>query len=92
MADYKGIYYNNDNKLKFFEGGAHFKYIQLCKILERLSAAQKVKLKREELIKKGTSRKGTKNKEKKSKEKISKKKNNLTSVSIFIFIIMIYII
>ncbi len=92
MADYKGIYYNNDNKLKFFEGGAHFKYIQLCKILERLSAAQKVKLKKEEFLKKGNSRRGTKKKEKQSKEKIKKTKNNITSVSIFIYIIIYFFI
>lgn len=40
MADYKGIYYNNDSSEKYFEGGAHFRYKQLYKILEKLSSAQ----------------------------------------------------
>ena len=35
MADYKGIYYNNDSSEKYFEGGAHFRYKQLYKILEK---------------------------------------------------------
>jgi hypothetical protein len=81
MADYKGIYYNDDNRQKFFEGGAHFKYIKLCKILEQLSAAQKIKLRREELNKKGASKKVAKTKEKKSQEQIKKIKNNITTVS-----------
>ena len=29
MADYKGIYYKNDNKQIFYEGGAHFNYYKL---------------------------------------------------------------
>ncbi len=37
MEDYKGIYYNDDTKQKYYEGGAHFKYKELYKILEELS-------------------------------------------------------
>ena len=83
MADYKGIYYNDDNKQRYFEGGAHFKYIHLYKKLEKLSAAQKMKMKREKLI----------NTKEKKKEKLKKTKqvdqisknidNNINNVSIF---------
>ena len=33
MEDYKGIYYNESKEQKFFEGGAHFRYKDLFKIL-----------------------------------------------------------
>lgn len=37
MNEYKGIYYNDDaNEQQFYEGGAHFKYSDLCKRLEAL--------------------------------------------------------
>ncbi len=37
MNEYKGIYYNDDaQEQKFYEGGAHFKYSELCKRLELL--------------------------------------------------------
>ena len=84
MADYKGIYYNDDNKQRYFEGGAHFKYNQLYRLLEKISSAQKVKLKREQLVKKGAFKKAEKNKIKKSQEEIKKFNNNLSCVSIFI--------
>ena len=37
MEDYKGIYYNDDKEQQYYEGGAHFKYKELYKILEELS-------------------------------------------------------
>ena len=37
MEDYKGIYYNDDEEQPYYEGGAHFKYSELYKILEELS-------------------------------------------------------
>ena len=37
MEDYKGIYYNDDKEQNYYEGGAHFKYNDLYKILEELS-------------------------------------------------------
>ena len=43
MEEYKGIYYGDDKEKKFFEGGAHFKYIQLYQRLEQLSSEQKIK-------------------------------------------------
>lgn len=36
MEDYKGIYYNESKEEKYFEGGAHFKYIDLFKALKTL--------------------------------------------------------
>ena len=33
MDNYKGIYYNDSKEQKFFEGGAHFKYESLFKVL-----------------------------------------------------------
>jgi hypothetical protein len=37
MEEYKGIYYNDDKEQQYYEGGAHFKYKELYKILEELS-------------------------------------------------------
>ena len=52
MADYKGIYYkdNKEDKQIFYEGGAHFKYNKLYKILEKLALNQKMRIKRDKLI------------------------------------------
>ena len=35
MEEYKGIYYNDDKEQQYYEGGAHFKYKELYKILEK---------------------------------------------------------
>jgi hypothetical protein len=35
LDNYKGIYFNDDNDEKYYEGGAHFRYHDLCKILEK---------------------------------------------------------
>ena len=43
MDEYKGIYYGEETERKFYEGGAHFKYSHLYKILEKLSKEQKQK-------------------------------------------------
>ena len=48
MKEYKGIYYGDDSEKKFFEGGAHFKYIKLYKILEQIALEQKMKEKEKE--------------------------------------------
>ena len=40
MNEYKGIYYGNSSKLHFYEGGAHFKYIDLYNKLENLYKEQ----------------------------------------------------
>jgi len=78
MADYKGIYYQNDSKLKVYEGGAHFNYYKLYKILEKLSSEQKSRIKREKLIESRERKKKLNND--KSKEKIKK---NESTVSIY---------
>ena len=36
MRDYKGLYYNESKERKFFEGGAHFRYKDLFKLLVSL--------------------------------------------------------
>lgn len=36
MAEYKGIYYNDKKEMRFFEGGAHFRYKDLVRVLESL--------------------------------------------------------
>ena len=33
MENYKGLYYNDSKEQKYFEGGAHFKYESLFKVL-----------------------------------------------------------
>ena len=40
MQEYKGIYYGEEKEQKFFEGGAHFKYESLFRILEFLAKQQ----------------------------------------------------
>ena len=52
MNEYKGIYYGEESERKFYECGAHFKYIHLYKILEKLSKEQKLKNQREKSIQK----------------------------------------
>ena len=86
MADYKGIYYKDDTKQKYFEGGAHFKYIHLYKALEKISSAQKIKLKREHLIHSKDIKKTEKcKKNKKITEKSGKNiNNNAVNVSIIL--------
>ena len=42
--DYKGIYFGRSKSQKFFEFGAHFKYSDLYKILEKLYQIQKANL------------------------------------------------
>ena len=37
MEEYKGIYYNDNTEQQYYEGGAHFKYIELYRILEELA-------------------------------------------------------
>ena len=95
MADYKGIYYNNDSSEKYFEGGAHFRYKQLYKILEKLSSEQKMRLKREKLVKSREAKGKDKNKKaKKLPDKNGKNPDNNiqnsntnANVSLFIFIL-----
>ena len=36
MNEYKGIYYNDDKEQEFYEGGAHFRYYDLYRCLEKL--------------------------------------------------------
>ena len=84
MADYKGIYYKDESKQRYFEGGAHFKYMSLYKVLEKLSSAQKLKLKREELNNKREIKK--KEKPLKKKESIAKNINNVSKIFFIIII------
>ena len=36
MEEYKGIYFNEKKEQKFYEGGAHFKYRDLVRMLESI--------------------------------------------------------
>ena len=40
MLNYKGLFYNDQKQKKYFEGGAHFKYKDLVKVLEELKEKQ----------------------------------------------------
>ena len=40
MDEYKGIYYGDSTEPKFFEGGAHFKYKDLYRCLEKIYKQQ----------------------------------------------------
>ena len=41
--DFKGIYYGNNNVRKYYEFGAHFSYLELCKKLQGLILSDKYK-------------------------------------------------
>ena len=41
--DFKGLYYGNNNVRKYYEFGAHFSYLELCKRLEGLILSDKYK-------------------------------------------------
>ena len=43
--NFKGIFYNVNNEQKYFEGGAHFKYSELIKLLQNLLNKQENNLK-----------------------------------------------
>ena len=43
MDEYKGIYYGDESERKYFEGGAHFKYIKLYRILEKIARERNMK-------------------------------------------------
>jgi hypothetical protein len=34
--NFKGVYYNNDEMEQYYEYGAHFRYKELCHLLEKL--------------------------------------------------------
>lgn len=36
LNDFKGLYYNDNHEQKYYEGGAHFSYKDLCHRLERV--------------------------------------------------------
>ena len=40
MLNYKGLFYNDQKQKKYYEGGAHFKYKDLVKVLEELKEKQ----------------------------------------------------
>ena len=40
MEEYKGIYYGDTSEQKFYEGGAHFRYIDLYHCLEKIYKQQ----------------------------------------------------
>ena len=50
MEEYKGIYYGDETEQQFYEGGAHFKYSKLYKILEILAKERNEKEKKQELL------------------------------------------
>ena len=50
MEEYKGIYYDDETEQKFYEGGAHFKYISLYKVLEKIAKERYQKEKQKELL------------------------------------------
>ena len=50
MDEYKGIYYGDEKEQKFYEAGAHFKYIKLYKILEKIAKERNQKEREKELL------------------------------------------
>jgi hypothetical protein len=55
MLNYKGLFYNDQKEKHFYEGGAHFKYIDLVKILEELKEKVDKKESEEKVHKKNKS-------------------------------------
>ena len=43
MEEYKGIYQGDESERKYFEGGAHFKYTKLYRILEKIAKERNLK-------------------------------------------------
>lgn len=50
MDEYKGIYYGDEKEQQFYEGGAHFKYIKLYKILEKIAKERNQREREKELL------------------------------------------
>ena len=50
MEEYKGIYYGDETEQNYYEGGAHFKYIKLYKILEKLAKERNAKEKKQNML------------------------------------------
>ena len=50
MEEYKGIYYGDETEQNYYEGGAHFKYIKLYKILEKLAKERNTKEKKQNML------------------------------------------
>ena len=48
--EYKGIFYGDNTAKKYFEGGAHFEYNDLCKRLEILFKSRPIKVENDILI------------------------------------------
>ena len=42
--DFKGIYYKNKKPIKYYEGGAHFKYSELVDALTKLENSKNNKI------------------------------------------------
>ena len=82
MEDYKGIYYKNDHEGKqmFYEGGAHFKYHKLYKILEKLSLNQKMRIKRDKLIESREKKKNGKYQNIKKNQSVEKPDNKVSII------------
>ena len=69
-TQYKGLFYNHKTSHKFYEGGAHFSYISLVKILTEIK--DKLNKNRENNLNLTLN-----NKEKEKEEKIEIKKVNI---------------
>ena len=85
MDEYKGVYYGDDDDQNFYEGGAHFKYYNLYKALEKLYKEQQAKIKNEELIAKRLLKKNNNIKKENNNDSnnIIKSKNNVSFYFIF---------
>ena len=44
--EYKGIFYNDNQEKQYYEGGAHFRYIDLYNILDQIQRKEKKKQKK----------------------------------------------
>lgn len=60
MKEYKGIYYDDDTQPHYYEGGAHFKYVELYKRLTQLLKEEQKKNKDIEKDKEAKKEKGKK--------------------------------
>jgi len=77
-GQYKGIFYNNKTTHRFYEGGAHFSYYALVKILKELKDLNK---ERKTLPSRSSSSSSSKGKEKEQKKKKEIKKLNMPILS-----------
>ena len=75
MNNYKGVFYNQQNEKKYYEGGAHFKYSDLVRELQKIIEETQMNNKINYLVNSNSQKSAIKSEGNKFKEKIPKENN-----------------